>query len=81
MEENRFFTQVSVAVDLEAGLVYIVKVPSAELFDTEDVVAERFDNASRSTLTKAQLFSFKEVFSAVQYIVTFRKVGQFAFAS
>lgn len=76
-----FFIQVSVAVELEGNSLYIVKVPSAKIFDMEEVVNERLYNASRSAPATAQVSTFKEVFSGEQYIVTFREVGQFAFAS
>lgn len=58
------------------GPVYGFVITTAMVLDAKDVVTERTDDASRSTPTKTEFFSFEEICAANQHLVNLKNVCQ-----
>lgn len=61
--------------------MYVIEISVAEIFDVEEVVAERLNNSALTTPTKTKFLASKEMFSGNQYIVALREVGQLSLTS
>lgn len=75
VKHNRVWVLVGIATQFEISTMYIAADDSSKIFCVEDVDAQSLVNASRSMLSKAQLFFLKKITLWRQYIVAFIKVG------
>lgn len=76
MRHNNLFVEFRVAIELQTGPMYVFVVTSAELLSAEGVLTGSLDDTSWSTPTTAKFFSFEEVISGNQQVLTFTKISE-----